>query len=103
MDKLIYFSSHYEDPKGSIFKDINTASEFFKKGAAGYSPNGAKYDGLLLNTYHWEIEPLEVTQVSSSFFEDESLFPKGSAKFDNALLMTSIAHEWSSLPDKSCC
>jgi hypothetical protein len=89
--------------KASIFKNINAASEFFKKGAAGYSPNGAKYDGLLLNTYRWEIEPLEVTHVSSSFFEDESLFPEGSARFDNALLMTSIAHEWSSLPDKSCC
>jgi hypothetical protein len=89
--------------KDSIFKDIEAASEFFKKGAAGYSPNGTKYDGLLLNTYRWEIEPLEVTHVSSSFFEDERFFPKGCAKFDNALLMISIAHEWTSLTDKSCC
>ena len=88
--------------KDSIFKDLETASGFFKKGSAGYSPNGAKYDGLLLNTYKWEIAPLEVSNVQSSFFEDETVFPEGSVKFDNALLMTGIGHEWSSLPDKCC-
>jgi len=86
--------------EGSIFKDMDEASAFFKKGAAGYSPNGEKYEGLLLNTYRWDIKPLKVTSVHSNFFEDESLFPKGSAKFDNALLMTNIDHEWSSLASK---
>ncbi|HEX3386872.1 MAG TPA: hypothetical protein VHS53_16845, partial [Mucilaginibacter sp.] len=78
--------------KDSIFKDIHEASEFFKGGAAGYSPNGRKYEGLLLNTYKWEIEPLSVLNVSSSFFEDQSIFPEGAVKFDNALLMTNIDH-----------
>ena len=90
--------------KDSIFKNLETASGFFKKGSAGYSPNGTKkYEGLLLNTYKWEIAPLEVSNVRSSFFENKSVFPEGSVKFDNALLMTNIDHEWSSLPDKSCC
>ncbi|MET0637941.1 MAG: hypothetical protein ABWZ25_18055 [Chitinophagaceae bacterium] len=35
-----------ELPAGSIFKSLDEASEFFKGGAAGYSPNGEKYDGL---------------------------------------------------------
>jgi len=38
--------------QGSIFKDLSTASAFFKTGSLGYSPNGNKYEGLLLNTYH---------------------------------------------------
>jgi len=82
------------NPK-SIFKDLATASAFFKTGALGYSPNNKKYEGLLLNTYKWEVKPLEVTNVVSSFFANESIFPKGSVVFDNALLMTSIEHEWS--------
>jgi hypothetical protein len=89
--------------QGSIFKDLSTASAFFKTGSLGYSPNGNKYEGLLLNTYQWEVKPLEVSQVASSYFENETIFPKGSVKFDNALLMKNIKHDWSSVPDKSCC
>jgi Uncharacterized conserved protein (COG2071) len=85
----------------SIFKDLDTASAFFKGGSTGYSPNGCKYDGLLLNTYRWEVKPLEVSQVSSSYFENEKMFPKGSVQFDKALLTTNIRHEWSSVADKS--
>jgi hypothetical protein len=87
---------------GSIFKDLTAISDFFKTGAIGYSPNGNKYDGLLLNTYSWRIDPLEVSDVKSSYFENELVFPKGSVQFDNALLMTNIDHEWSSLPDICC-
>ena len=86
--------------KNSIFKDLSTASAFFKAGSTGYSPNGNCFEGLLLNTYTWEVKPLAVNNVQSSYFEDERVFPKGSARFDNALLMTNIQHEWSSLPDK---
>jgi len=87
----------------SVFKDLDSASAFFKLGSVGYSPNKNKYDGLLLNTFKWEVKPLEVKRVKSSFFEDQSVFPKGSIQFDNALLMENIEHEWSSLPDKLKC
>jgi hypothetical protein len=86
--------------KDSIFKDLATASDFFKAGAIGYSPNGDKYEGLLLHTENWKVEALEVSHVSSSFFEDESIFPKGALVFDNALLMTNIQHDWYATPDK---
>jgi hypothetical protein len=85
----------------SVFGDLETASAFFKTGATGYSPNGNKYEGLQLETSNWEVKALQVSQVKSSYFEDESIFPKGSVKFDNALLMTNILHEWSSRPDKA--
>lgn len=78
----------------SIFETLAQASGFFEKGSLGYSPNKDKFDGLKLQTYHWEVKPLEVSKVESTFFEDESQFPKGAVKFDNALLMTKIEHEW---------
>jgi hypothetical protein len=81
----------------SIFKNIETASKFFKGGAVGYSPSGNKFEGLELKTYSWKVEPLTVSKVQSSFFEDETVFPKGSIQFDNALLMTQIEHEWHSV------
>ncbi len=86
--------------QNSIFETLENVSDFFEKGAVGYSPNGSKYDGLKLHAYNWKVRPLEVSHVQSSFFEDESIFPKGSVKFDNALLMTQIEHEWHSVNNK---
>jgi Uncharacterized conserved protein (COG2071) len=86
--------------KTSIFETLENVSDFFEKGAVGYSPNNKKFDGLRLKAYKWEVRPLTVEQVKSSFFEDENLFPKGSIKFDNALIMTKIEHEWQSEADK---
>jgi hypothetical protein len=86
--------------KNSIFITLENVSNFFEKGSIGYSPNKGKFEGLELQTYKWEVRPLEVLSVKSSFFEDEKLFPKGSIKFDNALLMTKIEHEWHSVTEK---
>lgn len=87
------------DP-GSIFETLENVSAFFEKGAVGYSPNGEKFEGLKLETYNWQVKPLAVSKVKSSFFENESIFSKGSVKFDNALLMTKVEHEWHSVKDK---
>lgn len=78
----------------SIFKSLENASSFFANGSVGYSPNGNGFEGLELTTYNWKVEPLEVKHVKSSFFDDKSIFPAGSIRFDNALLMESIEHEW---------
>jgi len=82
--------------KNSIFENLGDASDFFEKGDLGYSPNKEKFDGLRLNAYEWKVKPLEISNIKSSFFEDENVFPKGSIQFDNALLMTNIEHEWKS-------
>jgi hypothetical protein len=84
----------------SIFNTLENVSNFFEKGSVGYSPNSDKFDGLKLKAFTWKVSPLEVLHVQSSFFEDETLFPKGSVQFDNALLMTKIEHEWHSVADK---
>jgi len=79
---------------------LENVSDFFEKGAVGYSPNKDKYEGLQLQAYNWQVRPLDVTNVHSSFYEDERVFPKGSVRFDNALLMTKVEHEWKSMQDK---
>lgn len=84
----------------SIFETLNNASDFFESGDLGYSPNKGKFDGLRLKAYKWEVQPLDVQNVKSTFFENEEVFPKGSVTFDNALLMTNIEHEWKSEKNK---
>jgi hypothetical protein len=87
----------------SIFKDLQSASEFFRNGSIGYSPNQNDFDGVQLRTFSWEMKPLRISKVHSSFFENEELFPKGSIQFDNALLMTKIDHEWKPINTKLHC
>lgn len=78
----------------SVFQNLECVSDFFENGSVGYSPNKKDFDGLELKAYTWKATLLEVEYVQSSFFEDKSIFPEGSVKFDNALLMKGIEHEW---------
>jgi hypothetical protein len=78
----------------SVFDDLECVSKFFEDGSVGYSPNKTNFDGLELKAFNWKVSLLNVETVRSSFFEDESIFPKGSVTFDNALLMRGIEHEW---------
>lgn len=91
-------------PKDSIFESVSHCSQFFEDGSLGYSPgNGSgRYDGLELRSFNWRVEPLDVSDVSSSFFDDSSTFPDGSVVFDNALLMRGIDHQWHSR-ETVCC
>jgi hypothetical protein len=88
-------------PRDSIFSSLAEASAFFEAGSIGYSvthdPN--RLDGLNLKTEEWQVEPLEVRKVKSSYFSDETKFPPGSIEFDHALLMKNVAHEWHSAAD----
>jgi uncharacterized protein YqjF (DUF2071 family) len=88
-------------PPTSIFSSLAEASAFFEAGSLGYSvtrePN--RLDGLNLKTDGWQVEPLEITSVSSSYFADETKFPAGSVEFDHALIMKNVEHEWHSADD----
>lgn len=86
----------------SVFKTLQKASDFFKNGSVGLSPNSSGYDGLELRALQWKVEPLKVNSVKSSFFEDEKNFPKGSVTFDNALLMHNIEHTWHNYENCPC-
>ncbi len=86
--------------KTSVFSGLDEASQFMQRGSIGYSPARSEgaFDGLELRTARWEISPLEVSDVTSSFFMDRSVFPEGSVRFDSAMLMKDIAHEWHAAP-----
>ncbi|MFL5327976.1 MAG: hypothetical protein ACJ8C4_03615 [Gemmataceae bacterium] len=91
-------------PSSSMFGSLEEASAFFQAGSRGYSATSepSRFQGLELRCLAWQIEPLAVEEVRSSFFEDESRFPKGSIDFDCALLMRGIRHEWHSQSDLCC-
>ncbi len=80
--------------KKSVFENLKCVSDFFENGSIGYSPDKNDFDGLKLKAYNWKVSLLDVKEVKSSFFENQNIFPKGSLKFDNALLMRDIEHEW---------
>ncbi|MBS1592784.1 MAG: DUF2071 domain-containing protein [Bacteroidetes bacterium] len=87
---------------GSIFESLKNASDFFEKGSTGYSPDSNSFDGLKLMLHEWKVTPLNVKKVSSGFFENEVVFPKGSVHFDHALLMTNVEHEWHGIGTLKC-
>lgn len=91
-------------PADSIFPSVASCSQFFEDGSLGYSPAKTtnQFDGLELKSFNWHVEPLAVTHVKSSFFDDHETFPDGTVKFDNALLMRGIDHQWHSR-DPLCC
>ncbi|MCI0641610.1 MAG: DUF2071 domain-containing protein [Gemmataceae bacterium] len=91
-------------PASSIFRTLADASEFFQAGSLGYSatPDPERFQGLELRCQEWRVEPLQVEEVRSSFFDNAALFPKGSIEFDCALLMRGIAHEWHGKADLCC-
>ncbi len=78
----------------SVFENLECVSKFFEGGSVGYSPDKNAFEGLELKVKNWKVSLLEVASVQSSFFEDENIFPPGTVKFDNALLMKNIDHEW---------
>ena len=83
-------------PSTSVFHSLQEASSFYEHGSLGYSVTArlGEFDGLELRSMRWQVEPLAVERVESSFFEDTMRFPKGSVEFDCALLMRGIEHEW---------
>jgi len=88
-------------PQSSIFSSLDEASSFFEAGSLGYSvtTDSNRLDGLTLKTKDWRIEPLHISDVLSSYFANETMFPQGSVEFDNALIMRDIAHEWHTASD----
>ncbi|MCA9108800.1 MAG: DUF2071 domain-containing protein [Planctomycetaceae bacterium] len=91
-------------PDGSVFGTLKETSDFFESGSLGYSAtrDEGRFDGLELLCHNWSVECLDVEEVSSSFFEDDSIFPDGSVSFDCALLMRGIEHEWHGREDLCC-
>jgi hypothetical protein len=91
-------------PDNSIFGSLSEASAFFQAGSLGYSAtsNPLRCDGLQLVCDSWQVTPLVLDHLESSFFDNRTLFPDGSATFDCALLMRGIEHRWRRHADMCC-
>ena len=85
-------------PENSVFATLDEASNFFEKGSLGYSAtkNKNELDGIILDIKNWKVEPLDLDLIESSFYDDVRIFSRDSIRFDHALLMRNIAHEWHS-------
>ena len=93
--------SHQTCLANSVFSSLAEASSFFESGSLGYSVTNDqdRLDGLKLQTREWQVEPLETSNVYSSYFCDEARFPMGAIEFDHALIMRNVQHEWHSADD----
>jgi hypothetical protein len=82
-------------PATSVFPTLAEASEFYRCGGCGWSLDRANTcEGMELKVNDWRVEPLQVEQLESRFFDDSNRFPAGSIEFDGALLMRGVQHEW---------
>lgn len=88
-------------PDSSCFGSLAESSAYFEGGSIGYSVtrDRCRLDGIRLETDGWQVRPLAVEQVESSFFADEAAFPRGSVTFDHALIMRDVSHRWRGEPD----
>lgn len=88
-------------PATSSFRSLADSSAFFEGGSIGYSATGdcCRLDGVRLETFAWQVRPLEVEHVESSYFANPEMFPSGSVVFDHALIMRDVRHEWHSVND----
>lgn len=87
-----------------LFAGLQEASAFFRHGSHGYSAGRDSdsdrgcLDGMELATDSWRVEPVEVHDVRSTFFDAQERFPRGKATLDCALLMRDIPVTWNPLP-----
>ncbi len=85
---------------GSVFPAVEDASSFFRTAPQGYAvtPDAGVFDGVELETCGWDIKPMTLDGVHSSFFEDVSRFPIGTAELDSAFLMERVDTTWRARP-----
>lgn len=88
-------------PASSVFATLEEASDFFRQSSLGYSETaaGKHLDGVVLQTKKWEVEPYDMERIESSYFSNQTLFPRGSIEFDNVLVMRNIEHCWLGAPN----
>ena len=84
--------------EGSVFESLTEASKFFEVGSLGFSPsaNFDRFQGLELVADRWQVDPLQIEAVESSFFRNTDLFASNSVEFDSALVMRGIPCRWRS-------
>jgi Uncharacterized conserved protein (COG2071) len=102
-DVRVAVVAHRDDDvmPGSVFATMDEASAFFRCAPCGYAatPSDGVFDGVVLSTEEWAIGPLHLDEVRSSFFDDPSYFPPGTAIADSAFLMAGLDTTWRPQPE----
>lgn len=85
-------------PGTSMFESLEEASNCFRRCSVGVSPSTRlhRLKMIELKTKTWNVTPLNLFLLQSSYFDDRSIFPQGDIFFDSALLMEGVEHEWES-------
>ena len=83
---------------GELFSSVDQAISFFRTAPLGDSPTQGPecFDGVRLLSEHWDAEPASVSEMRSSLFDDEALFPRGTCTLDSALIMRNLSVRWAS-------
>jgi hypothetical protein len=86
---------------GSVFESVERASAFFRGAPIGYAatPSAGVFDGVTLAAEGWAIEPLQLDEARSSFFDAPSRFAPGTAVIDSAFLMANLDTTWRAQPE----
>jgi Uncharacterized conserved protein (COG2071) len=81
---------------GALFGCVSDAIEFFRHGSWSYSPGTEPgvFDGVALDCRVWEAQPVSVDKMTSSLFDDTSLFPAGTCILDSGLIMRNLPVRW---------
>lgn len=85
---------------GSVFDGVADASAFFRRAPVAYTPTSrpSVFEGMERRTTGWDIRPLGLEEIRSSYFQDPARFPPGSVSLDSAFLMTDLATTWHARP-----
>lgn len=84
----------------SVFNSLFDASVFFRGAPVAYTATSrpSVFEGMELCTAGWDIHPLGIEEIRSSYFQNPGRFPPGSVSLDSAFLMTDLATTWHARP-----
>lgn len=84
-------------PAQSVFRSLAEASAFCGCPVGRPAQTALRLEGPL-PACEAKYEPLAISQLQVSFFDNTSLFPPGTAVFDSALVLRHLEHQWCGLP-----
>ncbi len=81
---------------GELFRSVESAIDFFRRGTLGYSSSGSSccLSGVRLQSQSWEAQPVSIDHMTSSLFDDKEAFPRGSCTLDSGLVMRNLPARW---------
>lgn len=80
---------------GQLFTTLAEATEFFRRGALGFSPAASgRLDAVRLRSGRWDARPMSIGHIRSSLFDDPARFPPGTCSLDSALIMRDLPARW---------